>query len=126
MGIKITHDANAPTAAVELAIKKALPGYDIDEVDLPVPREVDGVLVTQGFKDLVDDARSIVEGLVAGKGLEIAQLTGAICPDGRFFRPGLWLVLRETGASAGQAMSPLTRQRVAAIAEELRTCLQLS
>lgn len=91
-----------------------------------MPREVDGVLVTQGFRDLVDDARSIVEGLLAGKGLEIAQLTGAICPDGKVFRPGLWVVLREAAAPAGQPMSTLARQRVAAIAEELRARLQLS
>ena len=126
MAIKITYDEHAPTAAVELAITKPLPEYDIAEVDLLVPREVDGVLVTQGFKDLVDDARGLLEGLLHSMGLEISQITGAICPDGKIFRPGLWLVLRETGAPAAQQMSALARQRTAAIAEELRIRLRLS
>lgn len=125
MAIKITYDEHAPTAAVELAITKPLPEYDIAEVDLLVPREVDGVLVTQGFKDLVDDARGLLEGLLHSMGLEISQITGAICPDGKIFRPGLWLVLRETGAPAAQQMSALARQRTAAIAEELRIRLRL-
>jgi hypothetical protein len=125
MGMKITHDTHAPTATIELAVLHPLPDYDIEEVDMPVPREVDGILVTQGFKDLVDDARGILEGLLRGKGLEIVQLTGAICPEGGVFRPGLWIVLGETGATAKQLMSAGARANVAPIAEELRKRLGL-
>jgi len=126
MAIKISHDANEPTAAVELMITRPLPDYDLEEVGARVPRDVDGILVTQGFKDLIDDARGILDGTVASKGLEIAQLTGAICPDGGIFRPGIWFVLREAAGRAGQAMSAESRTRVAAIAEDLRTRLALS
>ncbi len=126
MAIKISPDANEPTAAVELMITRPLPDYDLEKTEARVPRDIDGILVTQGFKDLIDDARGILDGAVAGKGLEIAQLTGAICPDGGIFRPGIWFVLREATGRAGQAMSAEARTRVAAIAEDLRTRLALS
>jgi hypothetical protein len=126
MPIQIKHDATAPTAAVELMITRSLPDYDLEEVEARVPREVDGILVRQGFRDLLDDAQGILDHALTGGGLEIAQLTGAICSDGDVFRPGIWLVLRESGAAAGQAMSAAARERVAAVAEEMRTRLSLS
>ncbi len=126
MAIKISHDASAPTAAVEWMITRPLPDYDLAGTEASVPREVDGILVTQGFKDLLDDARGILDGTLRDKGLEVVQLTGAICPDGSVFRPGIWLVLREAGAAANQAMSPGARVRVAAVAEDLRSRLALS
>src|SRR2546425_3749024 len=126
MAIKVSPDANEPTAAVELMISRPLPDYDLEETQARVPRDIDGILVTQGFKDLIDDVRGILYRSVAGKGLEITQLTGAICPDGSIFRPGIWFVLREATGRAGQAMSAEARTRVAAIAEDLRTRLALS
>jgi len=124
MGIKISHDAGAATASIELMITRPLPDYDLDEVEAPVPREVDPMLASQGFKDLLDEARGILERELAGSGLEIAQLTGAICRDGSVHRPGIWLVLRERGA--GREISASGRERVATIAENLRKNLQLS
>jgi hypothetical protein len=126
MSVKITNDADAPTATIELPIRRALEDYDIEEVEMRVPREVDGILVTQGFKDLIDDARGILEELLRGKGLEISQLTGAICPEGGIYRPGIWIVLREAAVAATQPMSAPARTAVAAIAEELRRRLGLS
>jgi hypothetical protein len=126
MAVKISHDANAPTAAVELPITRPLPDYDLVEVEAGVPREVDPVLASQGFKDLLDEARGILDLALAGSGLEIAQLTGAICADGSVYRPGVWLVLREQGPGARQGMSAEARARVAAAAEDLRTRLGLS
>jgi hypothetical protein len=124
MGIKISHDAAAPNASVELMITRPLPDYDLDEVEAPVPRDVDPMLASQGFKDLLDEARGILDHELAGSGLEIAQLTGAICHDKSVHRPGIWLVLRERGAT--KEMSPAARQRVAAVAETIRETLQLS
>ncbi len=126
VAIKIEHDANAPTAAVEIPIKHPLPDFDLEEVEACVPRDVDPILASQGFKDLLDEARSILDTALDGTGLEIAQLTGAICPDGAVFRPGIWLVLRQTSPAAGQAMSAGARARVAAVAEDLRIRLGLS
>lgn len=126
MAVKMEYDANAPTATVELPILRPLPDYDLEEVEARVPRNVDPMLASQGFKDLLDEARGILEDALNGTGLEIAQLTGAICPDGTVFRPGIWVVLREASAAAGESMSPGARARVAAVVEELRTHLGLS
>jgi hypothetical protein len=123
MAIKIAHDTGAPTASIELMITQPLPDYDLDEVEAPVPREVDPMLASQGFKDLLDEVRGILDRELAGSGLEIAQLTGAICHDKGVHRPGIWLVLREGGGA--KEMSPATRQRVAAVAETIRRSLQL-
>jgi len=124
MSLKISHDAGAPTASVELMIRRPLPEYDLVKVEAAAPRDVDPMLASQGFKDLLDEARSILDRELAGSGLEIAQLTGAICHDKNVHRPGIWLVLRER--SAANEMSPAARERVAGIAEALRANLQLS
>ncbi len=125
MAIKIAHDTDAPTASVELMISQPLPDYDLDKIEAGVPREVDPILASQGFKDLLDEVRSILEREFAGSGLEIAQLTGAICHDNNIHRPGIWLVVRESGASVRE-MSTAARNKVAAVAESLRRALHLS
>jgi hypothetical protein len=126
MSAKITHDSTAPTASLELMISKPLPDYDLNEVEASIPRAVDPILASQGFKDLLDEVRSILDRELAASGLEIAQLTGAICHDHNVHRPGIWVVLREGRVSTGQAMSAAARARVAAIAETLRTNLGMS
>jgi len=124
MTTKITHDSGAPTASIELMITRPLPDYDLEDVEAPIPRDVDPMLASQGFKDLLDEVRAILDRELASSSLEIAQLTGAICHDKNIHRPGIWLVLRERGAA--KDMSPAARQRVAAIAEAIRSNLQLS
>lgn len=119
MSIKIAPDANAPTIAVELAILNPLPDYDLEDADAAVPRDVDGILVTQGFRDLVDDVRGTLEPMLAQAKLELVQLTGAICPDGSVFHPGLWIVLREPGAGAGNPASAAARAGANRIAQEI-------
>lgn len=130
MAVRITHDAGAPTASVELAITRPLPDYDLEEVEAAIPRDVDPMLASQGFKDLLDEARSTLERELAGSGLEITQLTGAICLDRKgkhtVYRPGLWLVVREATAPAGREMSAPARRLLATAAEALRASLQLS
>jgi len=125
MAIKITHDANAATASVELTITQPLDDFDLTEVAAPIPRDIDPVLASQGFKDLLDEARAILEREFTGSNLEIAQLTGAICKDGAVYHPGIWLVVREANA-AGKEMSSTSRTRIAGVAETLRSTLQLS
>ena len=126
MSIRIENDAKAPTAAIELTIRHPLPDYDIEEVEHPVPRDVDGVLASQGFHDLLDEARAILGAALNANGLEVMQLTGAICSEGRVHRPGLWLVLREKGAPSGAPMTPNAQANVAAVADELDHKLQLN
>ena len=126
MAVKITADANAPTASAELMLARPLEDYDIAEVDMPTPRDVDGILVSQGFRDLVDDARAWLDRELSASGLEIVQLTGAICHAGAVHRPGLWLVVRETRTADGQPMSPAARESFAALVEKLAGTLKLS
>lgn len=124
MAIKISHDPGAPIASIELMITQPLPDYDLHDVKAAIPRDVDPMLASQGFKDLLDEARGILQSELSGSGLEIAQLTGAICHDGGIHRPGIWLVLREHGAA--KEISARGRERIAKIAESLRSSLQLS
>jgi len=145
--MRVIPDENQPSAAIEIPLEKALPDYDLEELDKPTPREVDGILVTQGFRDLVDDARGILTELIAaasaerrGGGkvleidlatpphpLEITQLTGAICPtDDEIYRPGLWIVLRDPVARPKSSLPESTLRRVSAIAAELVERLQLA
>ena len=125
MSIRIEHDAAAPSAAIELTIRHPLPDYDIEEVAHPIPRDVDVVLASQGFHDLLDEARGILGTALQGNHLQVVQLTGAICSEGRIHRAGLWLVLREKGVTAGVPMSAEARARVSAVADELSQRLEL-
>jgi hypothetical protein len=146
MSIRVVPDVNQPSATIEIPLEKPLPDYDLHQVDQPTPREVDAVLVSQGFRDLVDDARGILMDLLAhppaphrdrhapidflpdaGAGhLELMQLTGAICPgDDEVYRPGLWIVIKDPQAKPKVGLSPGTLERIAAIARELTQRLQL-
>jgi hypothetical protein len=126
MSVRITPDTNTPTASVELAITLPLPDYDLDEVEKQTPRQIDEILVSQGFRDLVDDAREVLEAAVRESGLAIVQFTGAICPGEGIFRPGLWIVVEEMGAAHGSAMSFAARERVAQLAEIVQARFRLS
>ncbi|MGB7434551.1 MAG: hypothetical protein WBR26_22285 [Candidatus Acidiferrum sp.] len=138
MPMRIAPDKNKPSVAIEIPLTKPLPDYDLHEVEQPTPRDIDGILVSQGFRDLVDDARGILTDLVAHppaaqngshfvdlhlKGdhqLEIAQLTGAICPgDEEVYRPGLWIVLKDTQALPTHPLTETVLQQVQLIANAL-------
>ena len=125
MHAKITQDANAASVSVEIMIKKPLGDFDLLEVEVGTPRDVDPMLASQGFKDLLDDVRAILEREMGGSGLEIVQLTGAICHDQNVHRPGIWLVVKETG-TVRKEMSSEGRARVAAAVESLQSSLGLS
>jgi len=105
-------------------ITRPLPDYDLEEVEAPIPRDVDPMLASQGFKDLLDEVRAILHSELTGSGLEIAQLTGAISRDNDLYRPGIWLVLREAGGAS--QMSPGARKRVSEISEKLQRALGLA
>ena len=134
--VRIAYDEAAPNATIELAILHPLPDYDLDEVEAQVPRDVDVLLASQGFHDLLDEARAILSSALRGGELEVVQLTGAICTahahgEGQpgaaaVHCPGLWLVMREIRAASGEPMSEAVRARVARIADELCTRLQLN
>jgi len=123
---KISHDSGAAAASVEIMLTEPLPDYDLFEVEAPVPRDVDPMLASQGFKDLLDEVRSFLEAVLPGSELEIAQLTGAICHHKNVHRPGIWLVLRERFALKTQPMSETARLRVSEVTARLLKHLQLS
>jgi hypothetical protein len=107
MFIRVVPDQNQPSAAVEIPLEKPLPDYNLEQVEQPTPRDIDAILVSQGFRDLVDDARGVLTDLISGTGLEIAQFTGAICPDDEeAYRPGLWIVLHDRHIARGHGLSP--------------------
>jgi hypothetical protein len=146
MSIRIIADVNQPTATIEIPLDKPLPDYDLDQLEQPTPRDVDSILVSQGFRDLVDDARGVLLDLLVHPpfqpgspenwkldfthskppALELVQLTGAICPgDDEVYRPGLWIVLSDPHAKTKTAMPAATRDRIHCIAGELAKRLQL-
>ena len=147
MSIRVIPDENQPSAAIEISLEKPLPDYDLLQLDQPTPRDVDTVLVSQGFRDLVDDARGVLMDLLAHPphqasspehatldfthsaqlALELTQLTGAICPgDDEVYRPGLWIVLRDPHAKLKTTLPAATQDRVVAIAAELAKRLGLT
>ena len=146
--MRIIPDENQPSVAIEIPLEKPLPDYDLEELEQPTPRDVDGILVTQGFRDLVDDARGILTELIAAPPaqhhtseevldidlttskphpLEITQLTGAICPtEDEVYRPGLWIVLFDPVARPRFSLPEPTLRRISGIATELLKRLQLA
>jgi hypothetical protein len=139
MALRLAPDSDRPSVAVEIPLEKPLPDYDLEQPEQPTPRDIDGLLVSQGFRDLVDDARGVLTELVANppglpnhtgfldlelthvSDFEIAQLTGAICPaaEDEVYRPGLWIVLKDKKAPAGHALSEESLLHARAIVEEL-------
>ena len=119
MALRVIPDENQPSAAIEIPLDKPLPDYDLLQLDQPTPRDVDAILVSQGFRDLVDDARGILTDVLNGTGFEIAQLTGAICPgDDDVYRPGIWIVLKDHNTPPRSSLSATTTQRICSLATQ--------
>jgi hypothetical protein len=141
MPLRIIPDANKPSVAIEIPLEKSLPDYDLVDLEQSTPRDVDGVLVSQGFRDLVDDARGVLLEILCQHHktiaeesreltdleltpetphpMEISQLTGAICTQEESYRPGLWIVLKDNHVPPNQGLSPALLERVRHFAEEL-------
>ena len=136
MPIRIKPDHNQPSVAIEIPLEKPLPDYDLEQVEQPTPRDIDALLVSQGFRDLVDDARGVLTELVANPPplrntshlqdleltevphFEIAQLTGAICPGDELYRPGLWIVLKDTKLPPKKPLTEVALKHVRVIVDE--------
>jgi hypothetical protein len=126
MSIRVIPDEDQPSAAIEIALEKPLPDYDLFQLEQPTPRDVDAILVSQGFRDLVDDARGVLTDLLNHTGLEIAQLTGAICPgDDEVYRPGLWIVVNDPRAKPKTTLPAATQERITTAASEFAKRLSL-
>jgi hypothetical protein len=138
MSIRIAPDEDQPSVAIEIPLEKPLPDYDLEQIEQPTPRDIDALLVSQGFRDLVDDARGVLTELMCNPpplpntthlvdlGLshvpdfEIAQLTGAICPgDDGVYRPGLWIVLKDRKSPAKQSLGEVAMEHARIVAHEL-------
>ena len=134
MPMNIIPDEDKPSVAIEIPLEKSLPDYDLEDLEHPSPRDVDGVLVSQGFRDLVDDARGVLLEILCQRHrtvveqsrditdldltpetphpMEITQLTGAICTQQESYRPGLWIVLKDNHVPPNQPLSPALLERV--------------
>jgi len=138
MALRIAADKDQPSVAIEIPIEKPLPDYDLEQVEQPTPRDIDALLVSQGFRDLVDDARGVLTelmcnppplpntthlvdlGLSHTPDFEITQLTGAICPaDDGVYRPGLWIVLKDRKSPAKQTLGEVAMEHARIVAHEL-------
>ena len=138
MALRIAADKDQPSVAIEIPIEKPLPDYDLEQVEQPTPRDIDALLVSQGFRDLVDDARGVLTelmcnppplpntthlvdlGLSHTPDFEITQLTGAICPaDDGVYRPGLWIVLKDRKSPAKQTLGEVAMEHARIVADEL-------
>jgi hypothetical protein len=134
MSFRISADKDKPSVAIEIPLTKPLPDYDLVQMEQPTPRDIDSLLVSQGFRDLVDDARGVLMELLerppvlpSSKAIvdidltdlpsfEIAQLTGAICPgDDDVYRPGLWIVLMQRKPTVQQKLGELALERIRGI-----------
>ncbi|MGA2302311.1 MAG: hypothetical protein ABSG77_16645 [Candidatus Acidiferrum sp.] len=138
MSLRISPDKNQPSAAIEIPLMNPLPDYDLHQIEQPTPRDIDVLLVSQGFRDLVDDARAVLTELIANPPplpnssllvdldltqiphFEIVQLTGAICPgDDEVYRPGLWIILRDVKAPQKQSLGEIALEHVHVIIQTL-------
>jgi len=138
MSLHISPDKNQPSVAIEIPLMNPLPDYDLHQIEQPTPRDIDALLVSQGFRDLVDDARGVLTELVAKPPplpnssllvdldltqvphFEIVQLTGAICPgDDEVYRPGLWIILRDVMAPQKQSLGEIALEHTRVIMETL-------
>jgi hypothetical protein len=145
MSIRVIPDEGQPSASIEIPLEKPLPEYCLDQVDQPTPRNVDAILASEGFRELIDDARGVLMDLLAhppaaahpdhereldlthsDTPLELTQLGGAICPgnDDEVFRPGLWIVLRAPRAKPKTSLPHAVLERIADIGAELAKRLQ--
>jgi len=127
MSLRVIPDEDRPSATVEIPLEKPLPDYDLFQLEQPTPRDVDAILVSQGFRDLVDDARGMLTEMLSGTGLEITQLTGAICPgEDEVYRPGIWIVLNDRNTPSKSSLSAAIVERISALAAQLAQRLSLS
>ena len=137
MAMRIVADNDKPSVAIEIPLEHPLPDYDLEQVEQPTPRDVDAILVSQGFRDLVDDARGVLMDLIANPPakessddceldlsndaykLDLTQLTGAICPgDDEVYRPGLWIVISDKRANQKAPCPAAVRAHITAIVRE--------
>ena len=148
MPLKVIPDKDKPSVAIEIPLEKPLPDYDLEDLEKSSPPEVDAILVSQGFRDLVDDARGVLLEVLCEHHktfieesdhltdldltpdephpMEITQLTGAICTQDENYRPGLWIILRDNHAPANQGLSPALIERVNHYAAELVRRMELA
>jgi hypothetical protein len=145
MTMRIAADKEQPSVAIEIPLRKPLPDYDLEQMEQPTPRDIDMLLVSQGFRDLVDDARGVLTELVADPpaipndsgrvdldlcsvpDFEITQLTGAICPgEDEVYRPGLWMVLKDRKSDPKKHLGELAMEHVRVIMDEFMKRLGLN
>ncbi len=124
MPITIRFDKNAPTASAEFMIDNRLADYGLKEIEAPASGPMEFVLASEKFRQLIHDARRIVDRQLEGSNLEIVQLEGTICHDVNVYRLGIRLVVRERGRDGD--LSEAARERFTSIAETVRETLKLS
>lgn len=124
MPITIRFDRDKPIASVEFMIQSALPDHELMPIEAQERSEIQPVIASQQFKDLVEAVQSAFEKELAGGKFEIARISGIVCHDVSVYRPGILLIVQEKGRE--ETIREKGRERITAIAEAVREKLELS
>jgi hypothetical protein len=123
MAVSIRFERREPMASAEFMITSRLLPYGLEDVEASSRRKLDSVLASAEFENVLGDVRALLEGeLDLGK-LDVVELKGIACHDAGVYRPGIRLVVRESGQKA--PMSETGREQFAALAEKIREHLDL-
>lgn len=124
MPITIRFDRGKPMASVEFMMQGTLPQYGLMKTGAADRAEVQPLLSSAGFKRLVEEVRSAFTPQLADGKFEVAQVSGIVCHDLDVYRPGILLILQETGREG--TIPEKGRERITAIAEAVREQLGIS
>ena len=126
MSITIRFDHDTPTASAELLVRNQPANHGLEKMDGETPRELEPVLASQPFQLLLEEVRAILAHEIEDSSLEIIEVKGTPFPDGKTYRPGISVALRDRGAAENEKMSEPARELVTEVAETLREELNLS
>lgn len=111
-------------ASVEFMIRNALPNHGLTRIEAQERSEIQPVIVSQEFKDLVEAVRAAFEKELAGGKFGIARVSGIVCHDVSVYRPGILLIVQEKGRDA--TINEAGREHITAAAETVRERLGIS
>ncbi|HXW56897.1 MAG TPA: hypothetical protein VEJ67_14195 [Candidatus Cybelea sp.] len=118
MPITIRFERGKPIASAEFMVTSRLSVSDLPDLEAPSPRELDFVLASTEFENVLGDVRAFLEGELDLGTLDVVELKGMACHDASVYRPGIRLVVRERHRNA--PMSETAREQFTALAERIR------
>jgi hypothetical protein len=105
-------------ASVEFMIGSALPDDRLKKPEAQERSDIQPVIASQGFKELVQAVRAAFAQELAGGKFEVLHISGIVCHDVDVYRPGILLIIEEAGREG--TIREVGRERITAIAEAVR------